>query len=175
VESEKVNSNSLEEKVVRTSALARIGPFYGLALALSWAGWIPYGAAQAGVLPIRVPSEIPILTQFGPSVAAFVLIALAAGRDGLRQFVARSCRWRIDLRWYGIALFLSPAIGIFWLLVHAAFGDRVPGLADLKALLPRYVEALKSMGPYALDKTLHRPDSWSTCADWWPQALCGPS
>jgi hypothetical protein len=103
---------------------------------------------------MRVPSEIPILTQFGPTVAAIVLTGLAAGRVGLRHLLVRSCRWRIDFRWYGIALLLSPAISMLWLLVHAALGHQVPRLSDFKEILPRYAEALKSMGPYALDKTL---------------------
>jgi membrane protease YdiL (CAAX protease family) len=105
---------------------------------------------------MRVPSEIPILAQFGPTVAAIVLTGFATGRVGLRHLFVRSCRWRIDFRWYGIALLLTPAISMLWLLIHAALGDKVPGLSDFKELLPRYVEALKSMGPYALDKTLQQ-------------------
>jgi uncharacterized protein len=143
-----------DRETVTTKSSAGIGRFYALALVLSWVGWIPYGAAQAGVLPMRVPEEIPILTQFGPTVAAIALTGFAAGREGLRHFLVRSCRWRIDFRWYGIALLLSPAISVLWLLVHAALGHKVPGLSDFKELLPRYSEALKSMGPYALDKTL---------------------
>ena len=143
-----------DRETVTTKSSLRIGPFYALALVLSWVGWIPYGAAQAGVLPMRVPSEIPILAQFGPTVAAIMLTGFAAGRVGLRHFFVRSCRWRIDFRWYGIALLLSPAISMLWILIHTALGHQVPGLSDFKELLPRYSEALKSMGPYALDKTL---------------------
>jgi membrane protease YdiL (CAAX protease family) len=136
------------------SKSARIGPFYALAVVLTWSGWSLYGAAQAGVLHLRVPCEVPTLTAFGPTVAAIVLTVIAGGREGLKHFLARCCRWRIGWRWYGIALLLTPAIGALWLLIHAALGHKVPGLSDVRELVPKYVEQLNTTGVYGVDKSL---------------------
>jgi membrane protease YdiL (CAAX protease family) len=128
--------------------------FYVLALGLSWAGWIPFAAAQAGILPIRVPFDVPILTQFGPTVAAFLLVARADGLSGLRRFLARSCRWNVGIGWYLTALLLTPAIAVVWQLVHRALGADVPGWSDLAGIYPAYVEAFGGGGPYALEQAL---------------------
>src|SRR5581483_1302621 len=149
-----MNGNPTADEKAGAERSTGIGSFYALALGISWAGWIPYGAAQAGVLHIRVPCEVTNIAEFGPTLAAFALTVIAGGREGFRQFLVRSCRWRIGLRWYAFALLLSPAIGALWLLVHATFGHNVPGLADFRELLPRYVESLKSTGPYGFDRTL---------------------
>lgn len=127
--------------------------FYVLALGLSWAGWIPFAAARAGILPIRVPIDVPILTQFGPSVAAFLLVAWSGGLSGLRHFLARSCRWRVGVRWYAIALLLTPAIAVAWQLVHRMLGQDVPGWSDLRGIYSAYRDAFGAGGPYALDRT----------------------
>ena len=128
--------------------------FYALALGLSWVGWIPFAAARAGILPIRVPMDVPILAQFGPTVAAFLLVARADGLAGLRHFLARSCRWKVGFRWYVIALLLTPAIAVAWQFVHRALGYNVPGWSDLTGIYPAYVDAFGGGGPYALDKTI---------------------
>ncbi len=138
---------------MKSESSGGIGAFYALALGLSWAGWIPYGAAQAGVLHVRLPVEIPFLAQFGPTVAAIVLTGFTGGRGQIKQFLVRSCRWKIGFRFYGMALLLSPAIGALWLLVHAMLGHKVPGWSDFRELVPRYVETLRTMGVYSLDKT----------------------
>ena len=132
----------------------RIVAFYALALGLSWAGWIPYGAAEAGLLRLHLPVEIPFIAQFGPSLAAIILIGLTGGRKQIIQFLVRSCRWKIGFRFYSIALLLPPAIGSFWLLIHTIFGHKVPGLSDLQELIPRYVESMKTQGVYSLDKSI---------------------
>lgn len=128
--------------------------FYVLALGLSWAGWIPFAAARAGILPISVPIDVPILTQFGPTVAAFLLVARASGLAGLRRFLARSCRWNVGFGWYLIALLLTPAIAVVYQVVHRALGSDVPGWSDLAGIYPGYVETFGGGGPYALDKTM---------------------
>jgi hypothetical protein len=132
----------------------RIVAFYALALGLSWAGWIPYGAAEAGLLRLHLPVEIPFIAQFGPSLAAIILIGLTGGRKQIIQFLVRSCRWKIGFRFYSIALLLPPAIGSFWLLIHTIFGHKVPGLSDLRELIPRYVESMMTQGVYSLDKSI---------------------
>jgi membrane protease YdiL (CAAX protease family) len=44
----------------------------------------------------------------GAAVPAFVVTALVTGRDGVRQLVRRSLRWRVPVRWYAFALLGLP-------------------------------------------------------------------
>lgn len=128
--------------------------FYALALAMSWAGWIPFAAAQAGLLPIRVPVEVPIVAQFGPSAAALLLTAKTAGLGGVRRLLEVSCRWRVGFHWYAIAILLPPAIAAVLLTVHGALGSNVPGWSAWRGLDASYVRAFGTAGPYALDKSV---------------------
>jgi hypothetical protein len=53
-----------------------------LALGVSWAGWNPFAAGEVGLLPFTVPWEVPLLAQFGPTIAAFALGTRSDGRRG---------------------------------------------------------------------------------------------
>lgn len=132
----------------------RIPSFYVLALGLSWVGWIPYAAAQAGYLRITIPFEVPILTQFGPSIAAFALTFFELRGRGVKDLFRQLLRWRIGFRWYAIALLLTPAIAVAILLLHNAFGGRVPGLTEFGNWYVLYAERFGSGGgPYSLEKS----------------------
>jgi membrane protease YdiL (CAAX protease family) len=131
--------------------------YYLLALGISWAGWIPFAASRLGVVPFDVPWEIPLLAQFGPSVAALLLTRRSAGRVGVRDFLGQALRWRISPRWYLIALFTTPAIAMIALVIHAVAGHPVPGWSDISAWPDAYAESFGAGGVYAVDAV--RPTS----------------
>jgi membrane protease YdiL (CAAX protease family) len=56
----------------------------------------------------------------GVGAAAFLVTAAADGREGVRDLLARTFRWRVPIRWYLLALFLVPAGTM--LLALAFFG-----------------------------------------------------
>jgi hypothetical protein len=130
-----------------------ITKFYLLAIGFAWLGWIPTGASQAGILPLQMPIELQVATQFGPSLAALLLTGLAGGFSGVKRFLGACLRWRIGLRWYALALLLSPAIGAFVIAVHSVLGHEVPGWSDFARLHASYVESLGGPGPYHVDQT----------------------
>lgn len=72
--------------------------FFLLAFAISWASF-----------------SIPVLPLFGPLLAAVIVTATTAGRDGLRSRVFRMWRWRVPIRWWLVAI--SP---VLFLLVTLA-------------------------------------------------------
>jgi len=79
--------------------------FYVLTLALSWMS-VPF--ANGGLFPQ------------GPTLAAIIIIALTAGRLGLREYWKRLTIWRVGW-WYLagpaiIATYLAAAFAINWLL-----------------------------------------------------------
>jgi membrane protease YdiL (CAAX protease family) len=132
-----------------------VARFYLLALGISWAGWVPFAASQVGLLSFAVPWEIPLLAQFGPSVAAFVLTARHEGTGGVRRLFARALRWRVPARWYLVALLTTPAIAGLWMLGHALLGDPTPGWEAVRQWPARYAETFGGGGVYAIDSTPH--------------------
>lgn len=129
--------------------------FYLLALGFSWAGWLPFAAGEVGLLPFRIPWEIPLLAQFGPTVAGFALAAGEAGWRGVRALAIQALRWRVAPRWYAVALLTTPAIAAVWLGIHAAMGDAIPGWEALREWPARYGETFGGGGVYALDSAPH--------------------
>ena len=83
--------------------------------------WFPWAATGTG------------FWVFGPSIAGVIVIAMTSGKDGLRDLGQLALRWRVGLRWWGVALFFSG----FVLLVSIAFnvtflGGNLPSFAFLR-------------------------------------------
>jgi membrane protease YdiL (CAAX protease family) len=64
--------------------------------------------ADAEVLPFDLPLHGFLGSLFGVGLAAFVVTAALAGRDGVVDLARRSVRWRVPVRWYLVALFTVP-------------------------------------------------------------------
>lgn len=94
--------------------------FLVLAFAWSWSWWIPMAAA--GTIT-REGQGWPthLIGLLGPAIAAIVVTALADGRAGVADLVARAMRWRVA--------------GRYWLLIAAT------GLLVLLPLLVGNAEA----------------------------------
>lgn len=78
----------------------RLTAFFVLAFALSWYPWV------LALMQRRTSGPNPL----GPFVAAIVLTVVVYGHRGLREFFSRIIRWRVDARWYAIALGMPVAI-----------------------------------------------------------------
>ena len=46
----------------------------------------------------------------GPSVAGLLMTGLVSGRAGFRELLARLLKWRVDGRWYAVALLTAPLL-----------------------------------------------------------------
>lgn len=95
--------------------------YFVFAFAISWSG-VLLVIGGPGRIP-ATPEEIPRLflavylaTVAGPSLAALLLTGLVGGRVGFRELVARLLRWRVGVRWYGVALLTAPVSVITTLL-----------------------------------------------------------
>ena len=108
-----------------------VGIYYCLALGISWAGWIPYGAQQAGVLHWQIPQAIPMFAQYGPLCAAVILIAIEGGLRSVGKFLASFVKLRAGFPSYAVALFLSPAIAAVLIGLNRLHGTPVPTIASL--------------------------------------------
>ena len=89
--------------------------YFALAFAISWGGIllviggpgaIPTPDEQAmKLLPVAI-----MVMVLGPSVAGILLIGLVYGRAGFREFLPRLLRWRVNARWYAVALLTAPIL-----------------------------------------------------------------
>lgn len=141
-----------ESNRIRRAGIIRRHPlacFFALAYGLSWLAWLPYvlsANAGLGVLPLRIPA-VQGSTQtlgvapggyLGPITAALIVTAAVEGGPGLRRWARRLIRWRVGLRWYGVAVLGVPAaliIGTF-ALPGAWRQVQPPSAAALLGYLP---------------------------------------
>jgi membrane protease YdiL (CAAX protease family) len=74
--------------------------YLALAYGISWTIW---------PLVLLNPESSP-LVPFGPGLAAVLVAFMAGGRRELMELLRQLGRWRVNARWYGIALGLPLAI-----------------------------------------------------------------
>jgi membrane protease YdiL (CAAX protease family) len=90
--------------------------------------------------------EIPIFAQYGPSIAALVLVGAEGGWPAIRQLLRRVIQWRVGIQWYAVALLLTPLIVLTVLGVNAIFGH-APNLANLSGWYARWSRDLRTYTP----------------------------
>lgn len=70
---------------------------------------------------------IPFL--LGPTIVSVVLTRLLYGKEGLRQLSARLLRWKINVKWYMIAILTAPVLLTIILLILSQFStDYAPNI-----------------------------------------------
>lgn len=85
--------------------------------AFGWT-WGLWGVSAAvGLQATRLTTVLFILSGFGPSLAAAIVVLTSQGRARLRRWLARCLRWRLSPGWYlaaffGSALAIVAALGI---------------------------------------------------------------
>jgi membrane protease YdiL (CAAX protease family) len=130
---------TVTESIRRHPVLA----YFLLTFAVSWGGGllaVGGGGAMQGTTPGSDPRFVYALMAMlaGPSIVGITLTALLSGPGGLRDFKSRMLAWRVDARWYAIALVIPPllmtAVLVALSLGSAAF---LPGIftSDQKAVL----------------------------------------
>jgi uncharacterized protein len=99
--------------------------FWLLALAFSWAYWVPVAVWAPEV------SHVPGL--LGPLLAGVVVTAATGGRPALRDLLARMGRWRVPMRLW---LSVPGLLGVAWLtvVVLAPLGRGWPGWAAMGSM-----------------------------------------
>jgi uncharacterized protein len=88
--------------------------YFSLVFAISWGGIV--AAVGPGALfgteydPRKLSQFVYVAALAGPFVAGVGMMGLVDGQAGFRDLVARLGKWRVDLRWYAIALLLAPVL-----------------------------------------------------------------
>jgi membrane protease YdiL (CAAX protease family) len=101
----------------------RLVAFFVLAYLFSWWAWIPYAWGKS-------PNPI---ASFGPFLAALVVLALTEGRRGVLGLLRRMVHWRIDLRWYAVALLVPIILTLAASVLNVALGAPPPSATAIAA------------------------------------------
>lgn len=120
--------------------------FFVLANALSWIAWIPYILSDNGLgvwdyeFPVVLGTSqlLGVLpgAYLGPITSALLITALVDGRPGLRRWAGRLWRWRVNWRWYALALVGVPVALIAGSFVFSGGAMQAPSIEALAFLLP---------------------------------------
>lgn len=103
---------------------------------------LAYLFAWGLVLLTGVSLAFGFLALFGPAAAAIIVAACVEGRAGVRALLARVAIWRVDLRWYLIALVLPALLALGVIALRASFANGLqialgaPPMLQLSALSP---------------------------------------
>jgi membrane protease YdiL (CAAX protease family) len=121
-----VMSNASEdraEEAMRGSLLT----YFAVTFGISWGGLLAVGGLDGmSGTTWQTDPRLPLLVAAmiaGPSVAGFLLTTLVSGRAGLRELVSRLLRWRVEARWYAVALLTAPVV---FITVHFALSAASP-------------------------------------------------
>lgn len=75
--------------------------------------------SHSGVLPFRVPFFVALSVGWGFIVVALGMTGLTLGREALLALCKRYLIWRVNWRWYAVALLLLPALQLIAVLLTA--------------------------------------------------------
>jgi membrane protease YdiL (CAAX protease family) len=99
---------------------------YILMFVMAWSVMVPQALYSQGLLSSPLPLWLELLTGWAPGIAAVIVSAVIAGRDGVRKLLGHFLIWRVGLQWYIIALFLLAAVILGGIGLHVLFGGAVP-------------------------------------------------
>lgn len=128
-------------------------PWAFLALTFGWTWVILLPAALHSVtgLALPVPDILLIaLAQFGPSVAAFILVIREDGKSGGLNLLKRAFDPRIPARWLAAIFLLPLGISAAAFYLNIATGGTVPPtelLSQPVAIVPTFLFILFLQGP----------------------------
>jgi membrane protease YdiL (CAAX protease family) len=127
--------------------------FFVLTL-VAWIIWVPQARYRLGLAESAVSLKSPAnaLTVWSPGLAAIVLTILWSRGRGLRNLLGGLGKWRVNWRWYFVALFFEP---VRWCLSLGI--DRILGRSYELGHMPLQVilgSAAAYMIPVAVVSTL---------------------
>lgn len=99
--------------------------YFILAIAISW-GCIVLAVGPGG-LPVNPDESEDTLAMMyiamlaGPTLGGLLMTGVTSGRAGFRDLFARLRKWRVDVRWYAMALLTAPLVAVVVLTVLSLF------------------------------------------------------
>src|SRR5690349_4113957 len=88
--------------------------YFILVYGIAWGGILmvigPGGLEPAATRLMQVVLLVFLAMLLGPSLTGITLTALLNGKAGLKELFSRWWRWRINLRWYAVALVTTSIV-----------------------------------------------------------------
>ena len=89
--------------------------YFALTFAISWGAVLVVIGGPGGLRGTTAQSDplfpfVYLAMLAGPSVAGILLTSLVDGRAGLRELMGRLLEWRVDPRWWAVALLTAPLL-----------------------------------------------------------------
>ena len=120
-----------------------VATYFVLTFIISWGGVLilgaPHGMPTTQEQFERLYPIVFLPYLLGPLVSGLVLTALVNGRAGFQELFSRLTKWRVNPRWYAIALLTAPLLAVSILLalslVSPAFLPAIVTADDKAALL----------------------------------------
>lgn len=118
--------------------------FFGFSFVWTWGLWW----ISSALMPqsAGLDAALFLASAFDPSLAAVVTVLIFEGTAGFGRWMRRSLRWRLDWRWYALALCAPAGIILVALGIHAVRGGTVPA----SAAQGQYLRALWLFVPITL-------------------------
>lgn len=102
--------------------------FFILAYAFTWLAWGSEIAEARGLLSFHLPAAFGFL-----ALATLLATAVTGGRAAFADLIGRMARWRVNVRWYAVALLLPVALVLIALGLFLALGG-APQAAEMPTL-----------------------------------------
>jgi len=111
--------------------------YVAIVFAISWGSVLvlgaPYGMPTTKEKFDEVWLSVLMLYLLGPITAGLLLTGLLHGRAGLREVASRLVRWRVEVRWYGIALLTAPILVMVLLIaLSLTSSDFLPDIVTVE-------------------------------------------
>jgi uncharacterized protein len=107
-----------------TRTISAIISYFVLAFAWSWG--FGFASQYAMSHSVVTGTILAIVSGFGPSLSAIVVVTFFSGRASLRSWFAKCLSWRIHWLWYAGAFCIPPAIIFLSIAIYGASGSVIP-------------------------------------------------
>jgi uncharacterized protein len=104
-------------------SIAAIIAFIVFAFAWSWG--LGFVASQIKPQSILVSTAVLMVSGFGPSIAAFVIVGAFSGSLGFRRWLAHCLNRNVGWRWFALAFLMPPLVMMVALVVHILLGGAI--------------------------------------------------
>ena len=99
---------------------------YIIMFVLAWSVMVPQALYSQGLISAPIPLFLELITGWAPLIAAVVVSALIAGREGVRKLLSRFLVWRVGIQWYIVAFSLLAMVILGGIGLHVLFGGAMP-------------------------------------------------
>jgi membrane protease YdiL (CAAX protease family) len=126
--------------VVQTVERWPLQVFVLMTVAISWPAWgvLAVYDLQPG---LNLAGILWLLGGLGPPIAAIVVVGLSEGIRAVQQLLGRLVTWRVEGRWYAVAVLLPGAVVAAALIIDALLYDVLTPLPSF-GLLPLFIGSI---------------------------------